>query len=63
VITLLLILLAAYLLGCVVALVWLPVQWLIDGHPEPAVSAPFVVLLWPVLLPDRIIDGKRLGGS
>lgn len=60
--TLLPILLAVYLAGCVAALAWLPVQWFLDGKPEPAVSAPLVVLLWPVLLPDRI-NGQRFGGS
>lgn len=58
----LLILLAVYLAGCVAALAWLPVQWFLDGRPEPAVSAPLVVLLWFVLLPDRI-NGQRFGGS
>lgn len=60
--TLLLILLAVHLAGCVAALAWLPIQWVLDGKPEPAISAPLVVLLWPVLLPDRI-NGQRFGGS
>lgn len=54
--------LAVYLAGCVAALLWLPIQWVIDGTPEPAISAPIVVLLWPVLLPERIY-GQRFGGS
>lgn len=59
--TLLLVLLAVYLAGCVAALVWLPIQWFLDGKPEPAMSAPLVVLLWFVLLPERIY-GQRFGG-
>lgn len=57
----LLVLLAVYLLGCFAALLWLLVQWL-EGSPEPVISAPLVVLLWPALLPQRI-DGQRFGGS
>lgn len=59
---LLLVLLAVYLAGCVAALVWLPIQWVLDGKPEPALSASLVVAFWPVLLPQRI-DGQRFGGS
>lgn len=54
--------LAVYLAGCVAALVWLPIQWVLDGKPEPALGAVCVVVLWPLLLPQRI-DGRRFGGS